>query len=95
VSILSTGSRICVSSSGTWSGVVVAAAFPWRSLWVPETSQQLRDLRILVDQAAELIASDHRGRRICGPRWERAKRRGLAERPVRAGGVEMSVVRTQ
>jgi hypothetical protein len=31
VSILSTGSRICVASSGTWSGVVVAAAFPRRS----------------------------------------------------------------
>lgn len=30
-------------------------------VWVPETLQQLRDLRIFVDQAAEPIAFDHRG----------------------------------
>jgi hypothetical protein len=52
------------------------------TLWVPETLQRLRDLRVFVDQATEPIAFDHRGGRVGRHRWECSKRRGLAEGPV-------------
>lgn len=41
-----------------------------QGLWVPETPQRLRDLRVFVDQAAAPIASDHRDGRVRGHRWE-------------------------
>lgn len=42
--------------------------WPIEDLWVPETLQRPRDLRIFVDQAAESVASDHRGVRVGGHR---------------------------
>jgi hypothetical protein len=66
-----------------------------RTLWVPETSQQLRDLRILMDQATESIASDYRRRGVRRYRGERSKRRCLSQGPVRAMGVEVGLVLAQ
>jgi hypothetical protein len=34
------------------------------TLWVPETLQRLRDLRVFVDQPAEPVTSGHRGIRV-------------------------------
>jgi hypothetical protein len=39
---------------------------------VSETPQQLRDLRIFVDQAGDSIAFDFRSGRVCRHRWQRA-----------------------
>jgi hypothetical protein len=58
-------------------------------VWVPETRQLLRDLRVLVDQAAEPVVSDDCGAWVRGYRWERAKRRSLVQVPVWAVGVEV------
>jgi hypothetical protein len=57
-------------------------ATPILGLWVPRTLQRLRDLRILMDQAAEPLASDHGGGWVRRHRRERSKRRGLPQRPA-------------
>lgn len=55
--------------------------------WVSETSQQLCDLRVFVDQATEPVASDHRASRIREYRGKRSKRHLPTQRPVRPCGL--------
>jgi hypothetical protein len=58
-------------------------------VWVPETLQQLCDVRVFVEQAAESITPNHGGGRISGNERKGSQECGLAQRAMGSMGVEV------
>ena len=76
-------------------GLTSSCGTPSYALWVPRILHRLCDLRVFVEQAAEAITTDDRGRRVHWHRRERPQWCRLLQGAVRPVGVEVAFILAQ